>query len=164
MNIRLSGYEPNSIVDGPGVRFTIFVQGCPHHCKGCHNPQTHDFHGGYETTTNEIFELIKKEELLISGVTFSGGEPFCQKESLIELSEKCHKLGLDVVCFTGYTYEEILKDTDSRILLASVDYLVDGKFEIDKKSYNIPFRGSLNQRFIDVKKSLNCGFVVEKIF
>ncbi|MBO5364276.1 MAG: 4Fe-4S cluster-binding domain-containing protein, partial [Clostridia bacterium] len=105
---RISGIEPESIVDGPGIRYVIFVQGCPHHCPGCHNPQTHDFEGGKEQDFASILTEIDKNPLL-SGVTFSGGEPFCQAEALAELGKRIKGRGLNLVCYSGYTFEELLR-------------------------------------------------------
>ena len=109
MELRIAGTANDSIVDGPGIRFTIFTQGCPHHCEGCHNPQTHDFSGGTITDTDELLNRIKSNPLL-DGVTFSGGEPFCQAEALAELGTKIKALGLNIVTYTGYTFEVLYAD------------------------------------------------------
>lgn len=154
--IKVSGLVEESIVDGPGIRFVIFTQGCPHHCNGCHNPETHDYNGGYTISHNEIIEKIKKNPLL-DGVTFSGGEPFIQAESCSILAEKIKCMGLTVLTYSGYTFEEILNNKNFKKFLENTDILIDGKFEITKKSMNIKFRGSTNQRIIDVKKSLECN-------
>lgn len=159
MNIRLAGISDDSIVDGHGIRYTIFVQGCPHHCEGCHNPQTHNFNGGYLYTTEKLLENIEKNPLL-DGVTFSGGEPFCQATELAYLGKQIKKLdlGLDIITYTGFTFEYLINhanETNGYLNLLKVsDMLVDGKFEIDKQSYDLVFRGSYNQRFIDCKRSL----------
>ena len=108
MTLRLAGTENDSIVDGPGIRFTIFVQGCPHHCPGCHNPQTHDFSGGTLTDTGELLKKIEENPLL-DGVTFSGGEPFCQAPALAELGGQLRQRGLNIITYTGFTYEKLLK-------------------------------------------------------
>ena len=160
MNIRIAGFEPESIVDGDGVRFVIFTQGCPHHCPGCHNPETHDFNGGIEYDTSEIVKMFKKNPL-ISGITISGGEPFAQWEACLELAREAHKLGLNVWCYTGYTFESLHVSCNmSRGLLREVDFLVDGKFNLSQKSLELKFRGSSNQRIIDVRKSIQQGSVV----
>ena len=104
--LRIAGLVNDSIVDGPGIRYTIFVQGCPHHCPGCHNPDTHSFSGGSITDTGELLEKIKQNPLL-DGVTFSGGEPFCQAAVLAELGKQIKQLGLNIVTYTGYTFEEL---------------------------------------------------------
>ena len=161
--LRICGIENDSIVDGPGIRLAVFVQGCPHRCKGCHNPQSHDMNGGYIMTDTEILEMVKANPLL-DGVTFSGGEPFCQATALAELAKEIHKLGLNIMTYTGYEYEELLKSADFMPLLVQTDILVDGKFEEDKKSIDLVFKGSSNQRIIDVKASLGKGQVIEKIF
>lgn len=159
MNIRLAGVNDDSIVDGHGIRYTIFVQGCPHHCKGCHNPQTHDFNSGYITTTEELLESIKENPLL-DGVTFSGGEPFCQAKELAHLGRKILSLGLhlDIITYTGFTIEYLLShanETNGYLELLEVStMLVDGKFQLDKQSYDLVFRGSSNQRFIDCRHTL----------
>lgn len=158
MNIRIAGTVNDSIVDGNGFRFTIFTQGCPHHCKGCHNPQTHAFDGGNMVTEEELLEKIKANPLL-DGVTFSGGEPFCQAKALAELGKKIHALGgLDIVTYTGYTFEELLAGMEQnpswKELLLETDILIDGRFEESLKSYDIKFRGSTNQRYLDAKESL----------
>ena len=160
--LQIAGIEKESIVDGPGFRFTIFVQGCPHRCIGCHNPNTHSFSGGYKITVNEIINQIK-DTSLISGVTFSGGEPFTQPVALVNLSRKIHNMGYDIICYTGYTYEYILnsQDKDKTDLLSNTDILIDGLFEINKRSLDLKFRGSTNQRIIDVKKSFELGKVIE---
>ena len=169
MEIRIAGTENDSIVDGPGIRFTIFVQGCPHNCDGCHNPQTHDFKGGKITDTDELLKKIKENPLLM-GVTFSGGEPFCQAHQLAHLARqiKEYDSDFDIVSYTGYTLEYLLENSDDKNcykeLLDGIDYLVDGKFEKDKKSYLLKFKGSSNQRIIDVKKSLESNSVVETEF
>lgn len=159
-DLRISGIEPESIVDGPGIRYTIFVQGCPHHCEGCHNPQTHDFDGGRVVALDNILEEIKKNPLL-SGVTFSGGEPFCQAEVLTELGKKIKDTGLNLVCYSGYTFEELLKLAKTKPavleLLKLTDILIDGKFVLAEKSLMLKFRGSRNQRIIDVPTSLAHG-------
>ena len=108
MKLRIAGTVNDSIVDGPGIRFTIFTQGCPHHCEGCHNPQTHDFNGGEIVEADEIIEKIKKNPLL-DGVTFSGGEPFCQAETLADIGKEIKSLGLNVITYTGYTFDESLE-------------------------------------------------------
>lgn len=167
MNIRLAGICEDSIVDGPGFRCTIFVQGCPHHCEGCHNPQTHDFFGGYITSTDEILKSIEENPLL-DGVTFSGGEPFCQAKQLAYLGNqiKSLNLNLDIIVYTGFTFEYLLKnanqDNGYLELLKVADMLIDGKFEMDKQSYDLVFRGSSNQRFIDCQKSLKAKKVVKQ--
>lgn len=148
--LRLSGVAKQSIVDGKGIRYTIFTQGCPHYCKGCHNEQTHDFSGGYDQTIEGIIQDIKSNPL-ICGVTLSGGEPFCQAEQLIELVQEVKKLGKNVWAYSGYTYEELSNNIQpySSDLLNLVDVLVDGKFELDKRDLTLLFRGSSNQRIID---------------
>jgi len=164
MEIRIAGTANDSIVDGPGLRFTLFVQGCPHRCTGCHNPQTHDFSGGEVTDTAVITEMINKNPLL-DGVTFSGGEPFCQTAPLCEIALQVKKSGMDIVTYTGYTFEYLLENSDSENgftdLLECTDILIDGRFELDKKTLDAEFRGSSNQRILDCQESLRQKKAVE---
>lgn len=159
MDLRIAGVVNDSIVDGPGIRFTIFTQGCPHNCKGCHNPQTHSFDGGKEVSTLKLLRDIVDNPLL-DGVTFSGGEPFEQAEALTELAIliKSYPKNYSIVTYTGYTFEELLEKSKDRYywrtLLAYTDILIDGRFVEDLKSYELKFKGSSNQRCINVKDSL----------
>lgn len=159
--IRISGIVDESIVDGKGLRYTIFTQGCPHGCKGCHNPQTHSFDGGEEREITAIYKEICQNPLL-SGVTFSGGEPFCQPIPLTKLAHMVHKKGLNVTTYTGYTIEQLLEmqSADVHDLLAQTDILIDGRFDHKQKDLSLSFRGSKNQRVIDVKQSLEQGTIV----
>ncbi|MBE6862121.1 MAG: anaerobic ribonucleoside-triphosphate reductase activating protein [Ruminococcus sp.] len=163
MKLRIAGTVNDSIVDGPGIRFTIFTQGCPHRCEGCHNPQTHDFEGGSIVDTDELWKKTEANPLL-DGVTFSGGEPFCQAEALAELGRKIQAAGLNVITYTGYEFEQLYENREKNgwgELLAVTDILIDGRFELDKKDWNIKFRGSSNQRYLDCKASLESGKAVE---
>ena len=160
--LNLSGIIENSIVDGDGIRYVVFVQGCPHHCEGCHNPSTWDFIKNQEVSVQKIADDINND-ILLAGITFSGGEPFTQPKPLIELADKVHAMNKDVWCFTGYTFEELLNFTDEkRELLNHIDVLVDGRFEIQKRDISLMFRGSSNQRVIDVQKSLQINEIVLK--
>ena len=154
MNIRLAAdLQVDSIVDGEGVRTVIWTQGCPHQCPGCHNPGTHSFDGGEVVPVNQVIEelkLLKNQD----GITLSGGDPVCQSDACYEISKAAHEIGMDVWCYTGYTYEMMLLNPKHRRLLEQIDVLVDGKFILEEKSLDIYFRGSRNQRIIDVKKSL----------
>lgn len=164
MKIRIAGTANDSIVDGPGIRFTIFTQGCPHRCPGCHNLHTHDFDGGFLTDIEELLAKIQSNPLL-DGVTFSGGEPFAQAEPLYRLGIWLQKKGYNIITYTGYTFEHLLKNADSlnyyKELLSVTDYLVDGRFEEEKKSYLLRFKGSENQRILDCKQSLEQGKAIE---
>jgi anaerobic ribonucleoside-triphosphate reductase activating protein len=158
--IRIANAISDSIVDGPGLRYVIFVQGCPHNCKGCHNPQTHDFNGGKLVSIDSIIDEIKQNPL-ITGITLSGGEPFCQSKELSELITKIKEIcnsNYDILTYTGYDIEYLISNEDDvnhyRDLIMLSDYIIDGKFDINQKSYSVPFRGSTNQRIIDVKKTL----------
>lgn len=161
--LRLAGVIRESIVDGPGWRFVVFVQGCPHHCKNCQNPGTWDFDGGYTTTVENIINAVKEDKLL-TGVTLSGGEPFTQAKELAVLARKVREADLDVMSFSGYTYEELVNgataDNGWLDLLSELSLLVDGKFIEEQKSFELKFRGSRNQRIIDVQNSLKTGRVV----
>lgn len=156
--------QSDSIVDGEGIRSVIWFQGCSHHCKECQNPETWDFNGGYEVSLDDVKKQISELEFQ-KGVTFSGGDPMMQIEALVELTKFVHECGMDVWVYTGYTYEEVLKLAESNPLyleaLKNTDALVDGRFMIKLKSFDVKFRGSTNQRIIDVKKSLETGKVVE---
>ena len=166
MQLQLSGTANDSIVDGPGIRFTIFVQGCPHHCRGCQNPQTHPCEGGTLTDTDTLAEQIRANPLL-DGVTFSGGEPFCQAAALADLGEKVREMGLNVITYTGYTFEELYarrEEDGIGALLAVTDHLVDGRFIEEQKSYQLHFRGSANQRVLDCRESLARGCAVKTEF
>ncbi len=151
--MRLAGVIRESIVDGPGLRFVVFTQGCPHHCEGCHNPETHDFNGGYETTTVDVWKKIKETKLL-RGVTFSGGEPFAQAAQLAEIGEAARDRGLDVMTYSGYTAEQLFelaeKNEGVHKLLCATNYLVDGRFVLEERDLGLLFRGSRNQRLLDI--------------
>ena len=161
MDIRIFGTVEDSIVDGPGLRYSVFTQGCPHHCPGCHNPESHDFAGGRLTDTAELIRVMQRNPLL-DGLTLSGGEPFCQPEACRELADAAHAARLNVWCYTGYTWDALLAEADpARLaLLHSVDVLVDGPFLLAQRSLELKFCGSRNQRLIDVQKSLAAGAVV----
>lgn len=161
MELTIAGVIKESIVDGPGIRYTVFTQGCPHHCPGCHNPQTWAFEGGQPTTPQALFEDFQKDPIL-KGITFSGGEPFCQAEALAELAQLVHSVGKDVVCYTGWTYEQLLEKHDPAVdaLLAQVDLLIDGPFVLEQRNLELRFRGSENQRLIDMRKTREQGCVV----
>ncbi len=156
--LRIAGIVPESITDGPGIRTAVFVQGCPHRCAGCHNPDSHDFSGGRDIGVDEILAAIKRNPLL-GGVTLTGGEPLCQAAALTELARDVRALGLEVAVYTGYTLEALLaeNDPDRRALLAETDILVDGPFVLAERSLALRFRGSRNQRILDVPRSLAAG-------
>ena len=155
MRISLSGVTGDSIVDGPGLRLTIFTQGCLHHCPGCHNPQTHDPEGGSWADTEDILAAAAENPLL-DGITLSGGDPFLQPVPCLALAEGAHKIGLNVWTYTGYTWEALLEENDAEklALLKETDVLVDGPFLLAERSLELRFCSSRNQRLIDVKKSL----------
>ena len=156
--LRIAGVVRESIVDGPGLRFVVFVQGCPHHCPGCHNPQSHDFSGGQLYPVERILDEICKNPM-IHGVTFSGGEPFCQPGPLAELAKKVHQRGLDVMVYSGWTLEELqaMENPQVHALLEQADYLVDGPFLLEQRDIELNFRGSANQRVLDMKKTRESG-------
>ena len=157
----LSGIVSDSIVDGPGIRTTIFSQGCPHHCPGCHNPETWAFGCGTQLSVEDIVAIVKSNPLC-RGVTFSGGEPFAQAAGFAKLAELLKEKGYEVASYSGYTFEELLEGSeDQRKLLETIDILIDGPFLLAQKSLEIAFRGSRNQRILDVKKSLAAGCAVE---
>ena len=164
MIARISGVIQESIVDGPGMRATVFFQGCPHHCEGCHNPQTHDPTGGKEQEISEILKPILENPIL-DGVTLSGGEPFMQAEAAAEIAKAAHGKGFDVWTYTGYTIEEILDANDPawKALLEQTDILVDGRFIKSQKTLDKPFVGSKNQRLIRVAETLANGEISEYI-
>lgn len=151
--IRLSGVISDSIVDGPGLRYVIFTQGCPHKCPGCHNPETIPFKGGTLVSTRKIKKEIKKNSLL-TGITFSGGEPFIHANKLFNLAKFARKRGLSVLSYTGFTYEKMLTNKPFLKLLKQIDVLIDGPFIRELKNIDLLFRGSSNQRIIDVQQSL----------
>ena len=161
--IRIAGIMREPIVDGPGVRFAIFCQGCPHNCPGCHNPETHDFEGGRNVSIERLLEEIDRDRLL-KGVTFSGGEPTCQAESFAALGEEVKKRGLTITLFSGYTYEQLLKRAGDepalKKLLYLTDLLIDGPFIEAEKDLTLPFRGSINQRLIDMNRTREKGDIV----
>lgn len=159
--MRIAGLVQDSIVDGPGLRLAVFTQGCPHRCEGCHNPETHDENGGIEIPVEEIVGKMRANPLT-DGVTLSGGEPFSQADDCAEIAEAAKKEGLSVWAYTGYTFEELLQSGDRHIrnLLALTDVLVDGPYVESERSLNLKWRGSRNQRLIDVPKSLAEGNTV----
>lgn len=162
-DLMLAGVMDESIVDGPGIRYVVFVQGCPHRCEGCHNPQTHDFSGGQTADIPKILEEIDSDPM-ISGVTFSGGEPFCQAEQLCGLADEVKRRGKDLMIYSGYTYEELMdaakSDESVKHLLETADRLVDGPFVLSQRDLELPFRGSRNQRYIDLVRTREKGEVV----
>ena len=159
--LNVSGIVSDSIVDGPGIRTTIFSQGCPHHCKGCHNPETWAFGCGTDIPVEAIVDIVKSNPLC-KGVTFSGGEPFSQAAAFAKLAVLLKAEGYEVASYSGYTFEELLEGSEAQQqLLSNIDILIDGRFLLEQKSLEIAFRGSRNQRILDVKKSLAEGSAVE---
>ena len=153
----LSGIVGDSIVDGPGIRTTFFCQGCPHHCEGCHNPETWDFGCGTMVPVEELVDVVKANPLC-RGVTFSGGEPFAQAAGFAKLARLLKAQGYEVASYSGFTFEELLEGSqDQKELLASIDILIDGPFVMAERSLEIAFRGSRNQRILDVPRSLAAG-------
>ena len=162
MKIRLAAdIQTDSIVDGQGIRAVIWTQGCSHNCPFCHNPKTHDFKGGELVELDDVISRLEKLEGQ-DGVTFSGGDPMFQPKQCSILAKKVHELGMNVWTYTGFTFEELLKNGSADVLnfLNNIDVLIDGRFEIEKKSLDLEFRGSSNQRIIDVPKSLKKKKVV----
>ena len=161
--IRMAGVVRESIVDGPGLRMAVFCQGCPHGCPGCHNQETHDFAGGYDCEIEKIVQAVKADPLL-DGVTFSGGEPFCQPEAFFNLALALKELrpDLNLMAYSGYTYEELIAMHSEGVdrLLAIIDYLVDGPFILAERDLTLLFRGSANQRVIDMNRTRDEGAVV----
>lgn len=162
MKIRLAAdLQEDSIVDGIGIRTVIWTQGCSHNCPYCHNPGTHDFNAGELVELDDVIEAL--ENLTgQDGVTFSGGDPMFQPRECAILAKKVHELGMNVWAYTGFTFDELIEKGSKDILefLSEIDVLIDGRFEIDKKSMDLEFRGSSNQRIIDVPKSLEYNKVI----
>ena len=151
--MRIADYIQDSIVDGPGLRFTLFCQGCPHRCKGCQNPGTHDPAGGREAAVSDVVAAMLSNPLT-DGLTLSGGEPFSQVSDCAAIAREAKRAGLNVWCYTGFLFEDLIRDPRCRELLENVDVLVDGPFVLEERSLTLKWRGSANQRVLDVKKSL----------
>jgi anaerobic ribonucleoside-triphosphate reductase activating protein len=163
MQIKLAGIIKESVVDGPGVRMVIFAQGCDHCCEGCQNPDSHDPRGGYWQDVDELFSEFAAVKHL-AGITISGGEPFLQAAACASLAEKVKAFGKSVLLYSGYTFEELMvmagSSLDFRRLLMASDILVDGPFILAQKNLDLAFRGSENQRIIDVLAALAAGEAV----
>lgn len=162
-SIRMSGIVRQSITDGPGLRFVVFLQGCPHACPGCHNPDTHAFDGGYLCSIDRLLQAIDQNPLL-AGVTLSGGEPFVHAEALIPFVHAVRKREKNIRCYSGYRWEELLQlaqaDEKVRELINLLDVIVDGRYIAAERDLTLRFRGSRNQRMIDVAQSLTSQRVI----
>ena len=156
MNMRIAGIVNDSIVDGPGLRLAIFAQGCPHHCPGCHNPESHDFAGGSDMDTEKIIARMDANPLL-DGITLTGGEPFEQPDACRILADAAHARGLNVWAYSGYTFEQLCAVPEKRRLLEACDVLGDGPFLLAERSLDLRFRGSKNQRVLKVAELLAGG-------
>lgn len=166
MELRVAGIVRESVVDGPGFRYVIFAQGCTHCCKGCHNPDTHALDGGYAADIEGLIEDIKQSKY-IDGVTFSGGEPFLQADAFLHIAQRLKETNMNIVCYTGFTFEELMdsKNESRKMLLGYIDMLIDGPYVEELKDLSLIFRGSRNQRIIDVQSSLKEQRVVlEKLY
>lgn len=161
--IKLAGMVKESFVDGPGIRFAVFTQGCAHACHNCQNPETWDFNGGCEYDINKILASIDQNPLL-DGITLTGGEPFNQPQACFVLAEAVKKRGHDVVLFTGFTFEEltVMAEVDHWVqdLLNMTDILIDGRYEDSLRDLTLLFRGSSNQRTIDMNLTRKRGELV----
>lgn len=162
MKVQLAGVVNESVSDGPGMRITLFFQGCAHHCPGCHNPHTWDFQGGYSVEVGQLLADLP-DTPLIRGVTLSGGDPFYQPKAAAQIAREMKSRGKDVWTYTGFTWEELIAEADpDRLALLKVsDVLVDGPFIREQAELNLPFRGSANQRMIRVEESLKDGSALE---
>ena len=161
--MRLSGFTPESSVDGPGLRFVLFTQGCPHRCPHCHNPESWDESAGKEYSVQQVLRLLRKHNKKIKrGISFSGGEPFLHASELAKVAQAARQMGLDVVTYTGYTYEQLLEDNNDGIkaLISATDILIDGKYIHELSSKKLQFCGSSNQRIIDIAETQKRGRVV----
>lgn len=157
MKIRLAApMQRESIVDGQGIRMVIWSQGCKMACPGCHNPETHNPCGGKEFDVEELKNEITKYAKYHQGITLSGGDPFLQPEANKKLADHAHSLGLDVWAYCGKTYEQL----QDNVLLSSCDVLIDGPFVKELRDVTLAFRGSSNQRIINVQRSLESGEVI----
>lgn len=158
-----SPLQQDSIVDGPGIRMVLWTQGCPHQCPGCHNPRTHDEQAG---TLYEIEDLIQELQNapLQTGLTLSGGEPFLQAAALVPIVQAAKAKHLNVWAYSGYTIEQLMDQEDAHRLLELIDVLVDGKFIEAEKDYRLKFKGSKNQRIIDVPESLRQNKIVRSSY
>ena len=156
MKLQIGGFLHNSLVNGDGIRAVIFVSGCEHNCVGCQNEFMQDYNYGDSVSLDDIMKKIKKNIPIIKGVTFSGGEPFESTELLSKLAEEIRVLGLNIWCYSGYTYEEIINSGDNYKLrlLSFIDVLIDGKFDKALMEGASKYTGSTNQRIIDVGKSI----------
>ena len=164
MKIRLAGeMTTDSIVDGEGIRSVIWCQGCIHNCPGCHNPETHSFDGGFLRDVSSVLDEISELEFQ-DGITLSGGDPMCQIDACLEIAKHCQNIGLNVWCYTGYKIETLLnrieKENKLKELLLNIDVLVDSPFILELKSYDVPFRGSKNQRLINARESVKQNKVI----
>ena len=156
--INLAGFDDESITNGPGLRAVVYAQGCPHGCPGCHNPQTHAFGTGRDCTPRELFERIRRNPL-VSGVTYSGGEPLSQPSGFAELAALLKEPGYEIAIYTGYRFEELLKMRNPAVrrLLEQADVLVDGPYRERERNILLRFRGSANQRILNLPASLKAG-------
>lgn len=155
--LNLAGIAGDSIVDGPGIRTAVFGQGCPHHCPGCHNPETWEFGCGTDMDEETVVEIVERNPLC-RGVTFSGGEPFSQAAGFAKLGRLLKAKNYEVAAYSGYTFEQLLAGTEEqRALLSTLDILIDGPFLMEERSLELNFRGSRNQRIINVPESLKAG-------
>lgn len=153
--MKIYGLVQDSIVDGPGLRFSCFVQGCVHNCPGCHNPDSHDMNAGIEMSVNDVIKEMLRSPIT-DGLTLTGGEPFIQAEDCLTLAKTAHANGMNVWAYSGWTFEYILNNGTNaqKELLKEVDVLVDGPFILAERSLSLNWKGSRNQRVIDVQASL----------
>lgn len=161
--INVAGIVRNSYVDGPGIRYALFVQGCPHHCPGCHNPETHPYTGGQKISTETILEEIRTD-FLLDGVTLSGGEPMAQAASLVPFAKQVKAMGLHLIVYTGYTMEEIANSDSAawRTLASLADWVIDGRYDETKRNLDLKWRGSENQRIIENPKEFLASCAVKR--
>ena len=161
-SVSIAGVKKHTTVNGPGVRYTVFMQGCEHGCKGCHNPETHDLGGGEEVSVKELIDDILATKY-IDGVTLSGGDPLLQAEQCRDIVEALKSNGLDIWLYSGFTFDEVAAGKAgeaAREVLDFIDVMVDGRFIESLKSEEHIWRGSSNQRLIDVRKSLDAGEII----